>query len=209
MPRAGRGVSNRPEARPRGNDRARSGEDEGVEDLVSLMVAYQAGRLDAFEGLYASLAPQLRRHFAATTGGGGPDLVQETFLEIHRSRHTYTPPLPVTPWVFGVARNVERRHWRRHRRRDARLVALERAPAPITPGSDREPAIPAADVETALRRLPPAGRDAWLMHHVQGLTFPEIATRLRIETSAARLRAHRAMVVLRTALGVGRGGQDE
>jgi RNA polymerase sigma-70 factor (ECF subfamily) len=179
-----------------------------VDDLVSLMVAYQAGGLDAFEGLYASLAPQLRRHFAAT-GPAGLDLVQETFLEIHRSRHTYTPPLPVTPWVFGVARNVARRHWRRHRRRDARLVALESAPAPVAPGSEREPAIPAADVETALLRVPPAGRDAWLMHHLHGLTFPEIADRLRIETSAARLRAHRAMVVLRTALGIGQGGRDE
>jgi RNA polymerase sigma-70 factor, ECF subfamily len=185
-----------------------SGEDEGVDDLVSLMVAYQAGRLEAFEGLYAALAPPLRRHFAAT-GGGGLDLVQETFLEIHRSRHTYTPPLPVGPWAFGVARNVERRHYRRHRRRDAPLVALESAPVPVAPGSDREPAIPAADVETALRLVPPAGREAWWMHHVQGLTFPEIATRLRIETSAARLRAHRAMVVLRAALGVGRGGRDE
>lgn len=172
------------------------------------MVDYQAGRLEAFEGLYAELAPQLRRHFARI-GRGGLDLVQETFLEIHRARHTYTPPLPVAPWAFGVARNVERRHWRRYRRREAPLVALESAPTPVHPGSDREPAIPAGDVETALRRVPPAGRDAWLMHHVHGLTFPEIATRLRIETSAARLRAHRAMVVLRTALGVGRGGRDE
>jgi RNA polymerase sigma-70 factor (ECF subfamily) len=178
-----------------------------VDDLVSLMVDYQAGQLEAFEGLYAALAPQLRRHFAASLKA--QDLVQDTFLEIHRSRHTYTPPLPVTPWVFGVARNVERRHWRRHRRRDARLVALETAPLPVAPGSDREPAIPAADVETALRQVPPAGRDVWLMHHVYGLTFPEIAGRLRIETSAARLRAHRAMVVLRTALGVGRGGRDD
>jgi len=179
-----------------------------VDDLVALMIDYQAGRLEAFEDLYARLAPQLRRHFSRT-GYGGLDLVQETFLEIHRSRHTYTPPLPVAPWAFGVARNVERRHWRRHRLRDARLVALESVPTPVAPGSEREPAIPAADVEKALQQVPPAGRDAWWMHHVQGLTFPEIAVRLRIETSAARLRAHRAMVVLRTALGVGRGGRDE
>jgi RNA polymerase sigma-70 factor (ECF subfamily) len=202
------GVSNRTKPADRCNDSASTSENEDVDDLVALMIDYQAGRLEAFEDLYASLAPQLRRHFSRT-GYGGLDLVQETFLEIHRSRHTYTPPLPVGPWAFGVARNVERRHWRRHRLRGARLVALESAPTPVAPGSDREPVIPAADVEKALRQVPPAGRDAWWMHHVQGLTFPEIATRLRIETNAARLRAHRAMVVLRTALGVGRGGRDE
>jgi RNA polymerase sigma-70 factor (ECF subfamily) len=173
--------------------------------LVASMVAYQAGRLDAFEALYAALAPALGRYFGARAPAGGADLVQEVFLEIHRSRHTYSPPLPVTPWVFGVARNVERRHWRRRRRHDSRLVALETARG--TESAARHPSrLAPSDVDDALGRLPPAGRDAWLLHHVHGLSFPEIADRLRIEAGAARLRAHRAMVALRGLLGIERGG---
>ena len=64
MPLAGSCVSNRPKASARCNDSVLSGEDEGVDDLVALMIDYQAGRLEAFEGLYACLAPQLRRHFS-------------------------------------------------------------------------------------------------------------------------------------------------
>lgn len=176
---------------------------ESEAELVALMVAYQGGSLAAFEALYAALMPPLRRYLAGRAPAAAADLVQEAFLEMHRSRRTYTPPLPVMPWAFGVARNVERRHWRRLKRHDSRFVAL----APEDDARGEAPArLAPADVEDAVQRLPAAGRDAWVLHHVHGLSFPEIAGRLRIEAGAARLRAHRAMVALRGLLGIERGG---
>src|SRR5688572_1683186 len=79
--------------------------------LMSLMIAYQNGDLSAFEQLYAALVDDLRRYFARTHRNRAVvnDLVQDAFLEMHRSRRTYTPPLPVRPWVFGIARNVAAR----------------------------------------------------------------------------------------------------
>ena len=183
-------------------------EDQGGARLVALMVAYQGGRIEAFEGLYAALAPELTRYFAARAGAMASDLVQDAFLEMHRSRHTYLPPLPVAPWVFGVARNVERRYWRRHQRHDPRRVAVAATPGP-GPNVPRAPGVAVAEVEDALRRLPAAGRDAWLLHHVLGLSFGEIAGQLRIETGTARVRAYRAMAALRAMLGIEPGGRHE
>src|SRR5688500_3458363 len=76
--------------------------------LAELMSAYQHGDLAAFEQLYALLVDGVRQHIAKTYRDQGAvhDLVQDTFLEMHRSRRTYTPPLPVRPWVFGIARYV-------------------------------------------------------------------------------------------------------
>jgi len=34
------------------------------------------------------------------------ELLQETFLQIHRSRRTYLPGRPVTPWIFSIAHHV-------------------------------------------------------------------------------------------------------
>jgi DNA-directed RNA polymerase specialized sigma24 family protein len=65
------------------------------------------------------------------------------------------------------------------------------------------------ELEDVVRRLPPSGRDAWLLHHVLGLSFSEISSRLRIETGAARLRAHRCMTALRGILGIERRRQDD
>src|SRR4051812_15448189 len=80
--------------------------------LIELMNAYQRGDPDAFAELYGVLANEMRRYFARVQRDHGVvhDLVQETFLELHRSRRTYTPPLPVRPWVFGIARHVAARH---------------------------------------------------------------------------------------------------
>jgi RNA polymerase sigma-70 factor, ECF subfamily len=171
--------------------------------LLSTMIAYQAGELDGFTSLYAELASDLERFFAAYAGAAAAeDLVQDTFLEIHRSRRSYRPPLPVRPWVFGLARNVLRRHrrssWRRRRREHAALVAAELRAE--TPSSGR-PRLDAGDLHEALRRLPTTRREAWVLHHKDGWSFQEIARRMSIGVNAARLRASRAMRDLRRMLG--------
>ncbi len=167
------------------------------EELAGLMSAYQAGRLEAFETLYARLAPDLGGYFGRATRDAAvvADLVQDTFMEIHRSRRTYLPPLPVRPWAFGIARHVLHRHWR------ARARLREEPPARERPA--REPALGTREIEDALGRLPASRRDAWLLHHVAGFSFQEIAARLRIGTQAAKLRSSRAMKALRTMLGGG------
>src|SRR3954467_3905055 len=82
--------------------------------LVELMVAYQAGDAAAFAQLYSLLAAEVRRHFARShlDPGLARDLVQDLFLEVHRSRRSYSPPLPVRPWIYGIARNVAARERR-------------------------------------------------------------------------------------------------
>jgi RNA polymerase sigma-70 factor (ECF subfamily) len=184
--------------------------DRGEERLVRLMVDYQAGAVEAFEGLYAALARDLGRHFGAVSWDGiAQDLVQETFLEMHRSRHTYLPPLPVRPWAYGIARNVLRRHrrlaWRRGRLEEPGAAgALEAEGAPAG-----RPDVEAEDVSDALRHLPERRRRPFELHHVHGFSFEEIGRMLRIPAGAAKLRSSRAMGALRTLLGVGGGSRHD
>src|SRR5437763_16545627 len=72
------------------------------------MIRYQSGSLDAFQEIYAQLARGVRRYLLHFTGGSdiADDLLQETFLGMHRSRAAYNPDYAVRPWVFGLARNV-------------------------------------------------------------------------------------------------------
>ncbi len=183
--------------------------DAEMEDrLVRLMIDYQRGRIEGFEGLYDALARDLLRQFqAAARDGHAQDLVQDTFLEIHRSRHTYLPPLPVRPWVFGIARNVLRRHrraeGRRWRREEAASRELEiEGASGATPGR-----IEVGDIDDALSVLGNARRQPWELHHVEGFSFEEIARRLGIPVGAAKLRSSRAMRALRFLLGVDKGGR--
>jgi RNA polymerase sigma-70 factor, ECF subfamily len=170
--------------------------------LVQLMAAYQRGDLGAFEQLYAALAEHLRHYFrnAVRDHSAADDLVQDTFLEMHRSRRTYTPPLPVRPWVFGVARNVlarRRRATHSHNQHNHGLAeddSVTAAQISETPVSD------VIDIEHALAGLPASTREPWLLHHIFGLSFEAIATRLGITAMAAKLRSSRATHALRSAL---------
>lgn len=169
--------------------------------LAQLMVAYQAGDLGAFEQLYAALAEHLRHYFrnAERDRSVADDLVQDTFLEMHRSRRTYTPPLPVRPWAFGVARNVLARRrrathsYKQHTSSIEDDSAMPAAPVEV-PVSD------VIDIEHALAGLPASTREPWLLHHLFGLSFDSIAARLGITAMAAKLRSSRATQALRSAL---------
>src|SRR5512138_1699630 len=133
-------------------DEAARAEEERA--LVLCMREYQAGSLAGFERLHAVLRADLLAFVRRLAGdpAAAPDLVQETFLELHRARRTYLPPLPVRPWVFGIARNVVRRHRREWARR--RRAIADVAPEAVLAAS---PAVPveALDVPGAVRALPP------------------------------------------------------
>ncbi|HJO04197.1 MAG TPA: RNA polymerase sigma factor [Acidobacteriota bacterium] len=181
-------------------------EDVSPDRLAECMVGYQNGKLDAFEELFAALSVPLRNYLTSLTRdqSRGEDLMQETFLQMHRSRHTYMPGRPVKPWAFGIARHV----FLMYGRSSARL-AKHAAPSPEVP-----PEIPVApiaelfpdreDLGQALLDVPEDRRESLLLHHVWGFTFREIGNMLGISERAAKLRAFRGMQDLRQTFGTDR-----
>jgi RNA polymerase sigma-70 factor, ECF subfamily len=174
----------------------------GVDDqrLRDLMVAYQDGVYGAFEELYAALLGPVRGWLTAATRDRtrAEDLAQETFLQMHRARRTYDPAYPVMPWAMAIARHVYLMD-RRTASRRPRYVGEEDAPE-RSARPDVERRLGGEPVRDALKRLTPDQRDAILMHHVGGWSFREIARRLGIRETAAKLRSSRGMAKLRDHL---------
>ena len=177
-------------------------QDREDEALRELMVQYQEGSLEAFRALYAQLAPDLRRYvrFLMRGSDAADDLLQEAFLQLHRSRAAYNPVYAVRPWMFGLARNVCLMH-RRAMRRWATIHAV---------GSDRLPDVPvpaaverladADAIRQCLAALPTDHAEALTLHHVWGFSFEEIAGMVGVSAVAARARASRGMARLRAEL---------
>jgi RNA polymerase sigma-70 factor, ECF subfamily len=179
-------------------------------ELSSLMVAYQGGDLSAFDGLYARLAPVLRRFLLslARDPAWTDDLVQETFLQIHRSRQTYTATFPVQPWAIAIARHVFLMG-RRTRRRKGDFDHLPADDPALSPTRGHEAGIVARDrVEKAMQGLSPGAQRAVWLHHVLGWSFADVARHLGIREAAAKLRASRGMAFLRRSLGEKPGRHD-
>jgi RNA polymerase sigma-70 factor (ECF subfamily) len=176
-------------------------EPETAEALDVLMSEYQGGSLPAFEALYRALAPRVRGFIRARVRdeGRAKDLLQETFLEIHRSRHTYLPGNSVASWALGIAQNIMLRHRRLERRRDQHevptdLSELQSQPTWHAANFELQP------LQDALQQLSPDSRATWWMRNIEGLSFDVIARKLGIAAAAVRLRCSRASRAVRTAL---------
>jgi RNA polymerase sigma-70 factor (ECF subfamily) len=160
------------------------------------MTGYLDGRLDAFDALYAALAPRVRSYLLAhcRDRAVADDLVQETFLQLHRSRRTYEPGRPVTPWLFAIAKHVLLMH-RRSAGRRARFHETFAADlrAGDLPHDDVRVIADQEVVRRALETVPADQRRALEMHHVEGWSFAEIAAQLGIRVNAAKTRAFRGM----------------
>ncbi len=86
-------------------------------DLKLLMVAGMAGDGRAQSALLSSCAVRLRAYFARRLAGRDhdvEDLVQDTLIAIHTRRESYDPALPLTAWLYGIARYKLIDHFRRN-----------------------------------------------------------------------------------------------
>lgn len=181
---------------------------EGDQELRSLMGAYQAGSLDAFQAIYARLAPTLRRYLQHLAQGldAADDLLQETFLQMHRSRAAYNAAYSVRPWVFGLARNVFLMN-RRAARRWTEVHDVRTEVPEVAVPAEVENLGSAEEIRRCMAGLTAERVEALLLHHEWGFTFDEIAGMLGVSSAAVRARASRGMADLRCALSeLGRTG---
>lgn len=168
------------------------------------MAAYAAGDAAAFRPLFERFGPILLRMMRHRVGDPetAADLVQQTFVQVHRARLDYDRARPVRPWILAIGRNVLR-DWlrRRHRRPEGHLADLEREVAVAAPG--QEEALERQRVRHAVAALPDPWREVLELHWFEGLPFPEVARIVGASHSAVKVRAHRAYKALRALLVTG------
>jgi RNA polymerase sigma-70 factor, ECF subfamily len=83
-------------------------EDRASLVLDSLMSGYQQADEEAARALIEKVSPLLLRYFWAHASHRrfADDLLQDTWMRVHKARHTYRRGEPVLPWIFAIARHV-------------------------------------------------------------------------------------------------------
>lgn len=168
-----------------------------------LMAAYVAGDSAAFEELFRRYAPLLQRvlRTGLSSASEADDLVQQTFLQVHRARYDFDQRLPLRPWIFTIALNLRRESFRSRKRRPE--APFDETAANVPASGDAVGRTNAVRALTGpLSRLPGDQREVIALHWFGGLTFPEVAAVVGATTGAVKLRAHRGYVALRGMLGV-------
>jgi len=175
------------------------------------MERYARGEDVAFAELYDAIAPRLLGFLRGATRDrvAAEDLMQQTFLQIHRARGSFLPGARVMPWAFAIARRLVIDGARR--RRVERLVFSD-TPADDDPMTyEADAAMATADellharrlewrVQQRLSALPEGQRTAYQLIQQDGLSLKKAAEILGTSVTAVKLRAHRAYAALRAAV---------
>lgn len=127
------------------------------------------------------------------------DVVQESFVRVHRSMHRFDFSKSFSTWVHRIATNLAIDALRK--RKSARSVELDalgerpsEAEGPSEPAERRE----VQDrVWAVLDRLDPKFRAVLVLRDIHGLSCREIAPILKVTHATARWRLHRGRQVFR------------
>jgi len=165
-----------------------------------LMVSYQQGDFGAATSLISHISPQLHRFFLAQSGSrpDADDLLQETWLRIHKVRHTYRPGEPVLPWFYAIARHVRVDHYRKSIRTavgEQRLEAMSTETSSVPGESDH-----VHRLQSLLASLPESQREVIEMLKVSGMSLEEVARATSSSVGSVKQKVHRAYKKLRETI---------
>lgn len=168
------------------------------------------GALDGSEDAFAELVRRyqdlLYRHAERMSGSPdeAEDIVQLAFIKSYRNLATCQNPDHVSAWMFRIAANACKDHLK-SRRGDG--IAIDEVPGLAGDAGDPDLELERMNLRSrigsALRRLPVDQREAFVMKHVEGLSYQEMEELLGVSIPALKMRVHRAREELQELLGEG------
>lgn len=176
------------------------------EALVRLFQARRQGDDRAFAALFR------RHHHAvwrlcyrfAQQPADTEDLVQDVFLRVYRGLDQFEGRSSFSTWLYRVTLSTGQNAIRsRHRRPVADDADLDDLAERLTDGSSAEGSVlsevPAEQLAQAMEALAPDALAILCLRDVEGLPYTELAERLGIGVSAAKMRVQRARQALLNA----------
>jgi len=160
------------------------------------------GDQEAFGILIRRYEPGLLRYATRMLGNGdaAADAVAEGLVRAYRHLAGCREPVRLRTWLYRIVANRCKSHLARHSTSD---VSLEEAP-PMADPADTEAEVERAEqvalVERALERLSPEKRQAFVLKHVEGMSYEEMAAVTGERIPALKMRVHRAREALLEAL---------
>jgi RNA polymerase sigma factor (sigma-70 family) len=163
--------------------------------------AIAASRSDpqAFVEVFDRHFHAIHRYLRRRVGSGlAEDLAASTFTEAFAARRRYDRRHPdALPWLYGIASNLLRRHYRTEQRQ---LSAFARTGVDPTLAPDSEPDARGAEIAAALAALRAEDRETLLLFAWTDLSYAEIAAALGIPVGTVRSRLNRARTTVRDLL---------
>ena len=158
----------------------------------------------AFEELYRRYARRLKGFFFLQLGGDeelAADATHDVFLRAYEARSRYQEGRSVSTWLFTIAYNICRNHYRSNAYEAQLLATLDAEPISE---QQIEVQLDEATLDKALAQvlaeLPAPLHQLFSLHYQEELTIPQVAEIVGIPEGTVKSRLHKTMNIIRKKL---------
>ena len=169
-----------------------------------LMAQAAAGSDTAFEELYRRYARRLKGFFFMQLGGDeelAADATHDVFLRAYEARSRYREGSNVSTWLFTIAYNICKNHYRSNAYEAELLATLDAEPIVE---QKIEVKLDAASLDKALEQvlneLPSPLHQLFSLHYQEELTIPQVAEIVGIPEGTVKSRLYKTMNIIRKKL---------
>jgi len=169
---------------------------------AAIVARIMGGDVDAYALLVTRYRPRLSRYALRMLGNreDAQEALQDAFIRAYRAIGRCDDPERFGSWLFSILVNRCRTTGARSTRRARTFVSDEVATRSAAESHPAEQAAWREEIERALAQLDSDQREAFLLKHVEGLSYEEMAEITGAGVSALKMRVKRACDRLRGLL---------
>lgn len=169
-------------------------------DVVARVIA---GDRDVFRLLVRRYQDMLFRHALRMTSDRdvATDLVQASLVKAYGNIARCRDPDRFGAWLYRILANACKDHLKSRRRKDVSIEDHTELPdTTVNPAADLERTQLRKVLNKAITQLPDSLKEAFVLKHVEGRSYEEMADMLGTSVPALKMRVHRARETLKDHL---------
>lgn len=163
-----------------------------------LMAQVKNGQLDQLNELFDRYSKRIYNYFLKSTldRDDSDDLTQELFIRVMKYRKSYKEGQAVQFWVFQIARNMVKDHFRKMKVHKDQFNPVEVMPEVVEENleenRERE-----KQLYKAMKELPDDKRELLVLSKFEGLKYEQIAAMRKTSVSNIKVQVHRTVKELK------------
>ncbi|MEQ8470290.1 MAG: RNA polymerase sigma factor [Marinoscillum sp.] len=163
-----------------------------------LMMTVQRGQLDMLNALVDRYQRRVYNYFLKSTlhEDDSADLTQNTFIRVMKYRNSYKQGNSFETWLFQIARNQVKDHFRKMKVHKERFNVVEVLPEQQD-DQDEMQVEREQKLMLAMKQLPDEKRELLVLSKFQGLKYEQIAEMKDMTVSAIKVQVHRTIKQLK------------
>ncbi len=188
-------------------DRAQQGNQPTDEELIA---RFQNGDAYAFDLLVHRYKDPLLNFIYRFLSDlvESEDIVQETFYRVYKNKHYYKEVAKFSTWIYTIAGNLAKTELRRRKRRKVFSIhketaaekELELPDLKSDPEKEVNTIVTEKIIQKAITSLPQKFRQVIVLRDIQGFSYEEISSIIKVPLGTVKSRVNRARLKLQKDL---------